>query len=105
MHEFQEGMAWLRKNCSYMREIINLSGYPQSRKRPHCPETLFKIICNQQISVTSGAAIWENLSNSLGDVTAESILRVGEEGLTNMGLSKAKASYVFGIADAVKKND
>lgn len=74
---------------------------PHIRRRQGGFEGLFRIIVEQQVSVPSAQAIWGRCSNELRPITAEAVVRVGEDGLKALGLSGPKARYVLGLADLV----
>ncbi|HYE42264.1 MAG TPA: DNA-3-methyladenine glycosylase 2 family protein [Caulobacteraceae bacterium] len=63
-------------------------------------EGLVSMIVGQQVSTASAAAIWERVRGGLGEVTPERAFALGQEGLRRLGLSRPKARYVHGIAEA-----
>ena len=62
---------------------------------------LAKMIVEQQVSVAAAATIWGRLEAGLGEVTPEAVLAKSEEELRAYGLSRGKARYVHGLAEAV----
>ncbi len=70
------------------------------RMRPDGLYGLAKMIVEQQVSVAAAAAIWGRLEAGLGEVTCETLLRREAEDLLPYGLSRAKARYVRGLAQA-----
>ena len=62
---------------------------------------LAKMIVEQQVSVAAAATIWGRLEAGLGEVTPEAVLAKTEEDLRAYGLSRGKAKYVHGLAQAV----
>ncbi len=70
------------------------------RLRPGGLAGLAKMIVEQQVSVASAAAIWRRLEEGLGEVTRQSLLAGGPEALQPFGLSRNKALYVHGLAEA-----
>lgn len=63
-------------------------------------EGLVSMIVGQQVSTASAHAIWARVKAGLGEITPGNAVAVGQEGLLTMGLSRPKARYVFGIAEA-----
>jgi len=61
---------------------------------------LVQLICEQQVSVASAAAIWKRLQQGVGTVTAENVSTFDVETLRTFGLSRPKAVYVRALADA-----
>ena len=60
-----------------------------------------RIIIGQQVSTASAAAIWARLEAGLGGVTAEALLVRRAEDLLPYGLSRPKARYLRGLAEAM----
>lgn len=61
-------------------------------------QTLVRSIVGQQISVTAADAIWGRLCLHLGEVTPEHVLATDQESIASCGLTRPKASYIFGLA-------
>jgi DNA-3-methyladenine glycosylase II len=61
-------------------------------------QTLVRSIVGQQISVTAADAIWGRLSEHLGEVTPAAVLATDEPSMASCGLTRPKASYIFGLA-------
>jgi len=71
------------------------------RTRPGGFEGLFRMIIEQQVSVASADAVWRRLREGLGDVTPQTILAQDLDSLRGFGVSRQKASYGRGLAEAV----
>ena len=61
-------------------------------------QTLVRSIVGQQISVTAADAIWSRLCEHLGEVTPSCVLATDESSIASCGLTRPKASYVYGLA-------
>ena len=70
------------------------------RLRPGGVYGLARIIIGQQVSTASADAIWRRLDAGLGGITAAALLQVPAEALLPYGLSRGKARYVRGLAEA-----
>ena len=70
------------------------------RLRPGGLYGLAKMIVEQQVSVAAAASIWGRLEAGLGDVTTQVLLDRQAEDLLPFGLSRNKARYVRGLAEA-----
>jgi DNA-3-methyladenine glycosylase II len=105
MKGFRNGLKYLSDTCPHMHGAMQSYGHPKSRKLDPGFATLVRIIISQQVSVPAGAAIWGRLEVLLGDVSPESVLCIGQDGLCSAGLSGAKARYVKGIAHAIVQGD
>jgi len=91
----------LARRDPVMRRALGAIGEPVIRRRTGGFEGLFRIIVEQQVSVPSAQAIWARCREALPKVTPRSALDLGEEGLKGLGLSRPKARYVAGVAEAV----
>lgn len=63
-------------------------------------EGLVSMIVGQQVSTASASAIWARVKAGLGEITPGNAVAAGQEKLLTMGLSRPKARYIFGIAEA-----
>lgn len=61
---------------------------------------LFRMIVEQQVSVASAASVWARLGEGLGAITPEALLAHDLDSLRGMGLSRQKAAYGQGMAQA-----
>lgn len=97
----QRGIASLTGADPKLAAVVERHGSPPLWLRPPGLVTLVRIILEQQVSLASGAAIFERLNRRLGDITAESILACGESGLRAIGITRQKASYCLALAGSV----
>ncbi len=75
------------------------------RIRPGGLYGLAKMIVEQQVSVSAAAAIWGRLEAGLGEVTLDALLCRDEGDLLPFGLSRPKARYVRGLAQAIAEGN
>lgn len=61
---------------------------------------LFRMIVEQQVSVASAASVWARLEQGLGQITPHTLLAHDLDQLRGMGLSRQKATYGHGMAEA-----
>ena len=61
-------------------------------------ETTIRSIVGQQISVIASDAIWGRLLTMLGKPIPENVLKFTEAELASCGLTRPKASYIYGLA-------
>ncbi len=94
-------MGVLISSCPDIRRAHQQIGTPPARDRDPGFPTLLRIIIDQQVSVQSGAAIWCRLQSGLGGCTADAVVAAGDETLRTCGLSRPKARYAVGLAQAV----
>lgn len=79
-------------------------GYPADRSLPQGFETLAKIIIGQQISRHAASSNWQRLKDA-EMTSAEAITGQSLDKLKSYGLSRPKASYLRGLAEAVTGGD
>ena len=70
------------------------------RSEPGGFRGLVSMIVGQQVSTASAAAIWGRVETGLGEITPANAVAAGQAGLLTMGLSRPKARYIHGIAEA-----
>ncbi|MGI6128554.1 MAG: DNA-3-methyladenine glycosylase family protein [bacterium] len=63
---------------------------------------LIRNIVGQQISNKAAATVWARLSDVLGEVTPDRIMGLDVVDIQQCGMSMRKATYIKGVADAVK---
>ena len=61
-------------------------------------ETTIRSIVGQQISVVASDAIWGRLLTMIGKPIPENVLKFTEVELASCGLTRPKASYIYGLA-------
>jgi DNA-3-methyladenine glycosylase II len=86
-------------------KALKQRGYPSPRIRPRGFETLFNIVVSQQLSTHAAAAIMGRAKNLLPNFNAESVLKLADGELREVGLSKQKVSYIEGLSEAVINGD
>lgn len=69
---------------------------------PNLFTALVNSIAGQQISGKALATVWARLCDRLGEVTPETVLAAGEDGLRSCGLSGRKAGYMLAAARVVQ---
>ncbi len=100
--EIKRHLGLVRRRDKRISHAIKFAGLPESRVIGPGFATLIRIIGNQQVSTAAGAAIWAKLKrNAGGTVTAQRLLKLGEDGMRASGFSGQKARYSLGLAEAV----
>ncbi len=95
---FVEAARMLGDEDPGLHSIIEDWGLPVFWQRAQGFPTLVLLILEQQVSLESGAAMYRRLIELLGAVTPGSVLRVGETGLTAIGVTRQKAGYLVSLA-------
>jgi len=82
--------------------LLARDGPPPLWARPAGFATLVRIILEQQVSLASARAVYARLRAGAGRVTPADLLALGECRVRRLGLTRQKAAYVLGIAEAVR---
>jgi len=81
-----------------LRAVVRRWGPPPLWGRQPGFVTLLRIILEQQVSLASAKAMFLRLRVHLGQVTPETVFRLGSLGLRDLGFTRQKASYCHGLA-------
>ena len=82
--------------------VIARMGHIDREVIPNLFTALINSIAGQQISGKALATVWARLCDRLGEITPDSVLAAGENGLRACGLSGRKAGYMLAAARAVQ---
>ena len=63
--------------------------------------TLIQITLEQQVSLAAARTVYRRLANRLGAVTPEAVHAIRESGLRDLGLTRQKAGYCYGLATRI----
>lgn len=86
-------------------KIIQQYGYPPQWRREPSFATLIHIILEQQVSLASAKAAFDQLRSYIGDITPENILRLSDEEMRACYFSRQKASYARSLSTAIINNE
>ena len=101
----KKGLDEIATHDSDVASALQQFGYPQPRIRPTGFETFFSIVVGQQLSTHAAAAIMKRSRALLPELNAESVLKLGDEQLREIGLSRQKTGYIKGLATAITQGD
>ena len=99
---FEEAATLLASEDESIQRVIERWGMPEFWARIPGFETLVLLILEQQVSLESGAAMYKRLRDLLGSVEPQRILDCGEQPVRDIGVTRQKASYLAGLAEAVE---
>jgi DNA-3-methyladenine glycosylase II len=91
---------YLASDCC-LGQIYSDYGVPPLWDRPTGFKTLLQIILEQQVSLASAKACFDNLVSRIKDVTPENLLTLSDVDLRTLGFSRQKALYARHLADAI----
>ncbi len=101
----QEGVAWHLQTLTglvpALRPMHEAVGAVLPRVNPKGFAGMAKVICGQQLSVQSAAAIWSRFEVLPGALEPESYLRLSEEDVRGSGFSRGKFLALRVVAEAV----
>ena len=103
--ELESGLARLAAADPRVQDIIAKAGMPKLRRRPAGYPGLCAIICSQQLSTASAAAIWGRLAAAFDPFHHENVRRARPEKLARIGLSKPKIKTLKAIGMAIAKGE
>ena len=96
--DLDDAIHVLVKQDPRLTPILDRTGMPALRRREPGFVGLAHIICGQQLSTASAAAIWGRLSTAFNPLDAEAIRRARNDRLGRLGLSAAKIKTLKALA-------
>src|ERR1700759_3936510 len=88
--DLEEAVRALLKQDPRLRPVFAVAGMPALRRREPGFMGLAHIVCGQQLSTPSAAAIWARLGAAFGPFHPDAIRRARADRLGRLGLSAAK---------------
>ena len=88
--DLEDAVQALLKQDKRLRPIFEVTGMPALRQREPGFAGLAHIICGQQLSTASAAAIWERISKAFDPLDHHAIRKARADRLGRLGLSAAK---------------
>ena len=96
--DLEEAIHVLAKQDPRLRPILELTGMPALRQREPGFAGLAAIVCGQQLSTASAAAIWDRISKAFDPFHHDTIRKARADRLGRLGLSAAKIKTLKSIA-------
>src|SRR6187399_3575326 len=101
--DLEDAVHALVKLDPRLKPIFALTGMPALRRREAGFAGLAHIVCGQQVSTASAAAIWGRVSAAFDPFHHDSLRKARAERLGRLGLSAAKIRTLKGIAHDIAK--
>lgn len=98
----QHGVEVLAGRDPDLRAIVERHGAPPLWARRPGFATLVRIILEQQVSLAAAKTMFERLQANVGHVSPETVCDIGLSGLRGLGVTGQKASYIVGLAEAIR---
>jgi len=96
-------LAILAEADARLAKLIDIAGRPALRRRPAGFPGLCAIICSQQLSTASAAAIWGRLAAAFDPFHHDALRRARAAKLARIGLSRPKIKTMKAIGSAIAK--
>jgi DNA-3-methyladenine glycosylase II len=98
-------MAALVRQDPRLAAVLDRAGMPRLRRREAGFAGLCAIICGQQLSTASAAAIWGRLSLAFDPFHHDTVRRARATTLARLGLSQPKIKSIKAIGAAIAKGE
>lgn len=99
--DLAKAMRKLAKADARLAAILAETGMPALRRRPAGFAGLAAIVCGQQLSTASAAAIWSRLSAAFDPFDHDAVRRARATRLARLGLSAPKIKSIKAIATEI----
>jgi DNA-3-methyladenine glycosylase II len=99
--DLDAGMTALIARDPRLAAVLAKAGMPKLRRRPAGFPGLAAIICSQQLSTASAAAIWGRLADAFDPFHHDSVRLARAAKLARLGLSKPKIKTLKAIGSAI----
>src|SRR3982074_843185 len=96
--DLEDAVHSLVKLDPRLRPVFELTGMPALRRRQPGFAGLAHIVCGQQLSVASAAAIWGRVSTAFDPFHHDAVRRARADRLGRLGLSAAKIKTLKNLA-------
>jgi len=96
--DLEDAIHMLVQRDRRLKPVLEIAGIPSLRRREPGFAGLAHIICGQQLSTASAAAIWGRLSTAFNPFDHHALRRVRADRLGRLGLSAAKIKTLKNLA-------
>jgi DNA-3-methyladenine glycosylase II len=96
--DLEEAIVALVKQDPRLKPVFEIAGMPALRRREPGYAGLAAIVCGQQLSTASAAAIWARLAAAFDPFHHEALRKARAERLGRLGLSAAKIKTLKSLA-------
>jgi DNA-3-methyladenine glycosylase II len=96
--DLEDAIHALLKRDPRLRPVYEIAGMPALRRREPGFQGLAHIVCGQQLSTASAAAIWGRLTAAFDPFGPDAIRRARADRLGRLGLSAAKIKTMKSLA-------
>src|SRR5580704_10093937 len=100
--DLDRAVRTLARRDPRLRDILAVTGMPPLRRRDAGFAGLARIVVGQMLSTASAEAIWERVRNAHDPFHHDTVRRTSALRLRRLGLSRAKAKTLLGIAKEIQ---
>ena len=97
----KEAINFLSEKEKIFKTIIETIGIPVIPSRPQGFQTLVLLILEQQVSIDSAKATFNKIKAQFPGLRPAQLAAVSTEEFRTLGVSRQKASYIAGLAQAI----
>lgn len=94
-------LSYLRQKDKRLCAVIDRIGHIDRSTDTDLFSSVVHHIIGQQISTKAQATIWQRMQDTLGEVSAETVLAAGVPQLQGFGITFRKAEYITDVAEKV----
>ena len=96
--DLEDAIHALLKRDPRLQPVYDIAGMPALRRREPGFQGLAHIVCGQQLSIASAAAIWARLTAAFEPFHHDALRRARADRLSRLGLSAAKIKTLKNLA-------
>jgi len=100
--DIAQGAEFLVRREPRFARVIAAHGLPSARRVENNLQNLLKIVTEQLISLKAADAIWRRIGARIHPFEPKEILKLDQDDLRNLGLTRAKARSFRAIAEAIQ---
>lgn len=97
----KDAIDFLSQKEKIFQTIIETFGVPTIPSRPQGFQTLVLLILEQQVSIDSAKATFNKIKAQFPELRPEQLVGISTEEFRALGVSRQKANYISGLAQAV----
>lgn len=97
----KKGLEYLSGQDQDLARIYGESGFPKPANGKPGFAALVNLIIEQQVSLASAWAVQKRLANAVTKLTPKNVLKLDEQAMAEIGLSRQKKNYIRQLAEEV----
>ncbi len=101
----EKEINYLKAKDDKLRNAIDIIGKIDRKINPNLFSSLVNTIVGQQISTKAQKTIWKRISDTIENITPESIYNLSIDELQQFGISFRKAGYIRNSAEMILSNE